>query len=186
MRTGAFRYLFFAFLLLLTDVTFGGFDWTPDLVGAAVLLLGLRELKVFDAECAAGFSKAAPWGWGLLLLGAGRAAFCFWPAAARLLPWVSAVSGLAAAAAAWICGAGVFRMALQAGQHALAAALQQSIFVSCICCISAAFGRALSACFGAEPSLLSSLVLTAASIVSAFWFCAQLLRAQKLLRPFFG
>lgn len=186
MRTGAFRYLFFSFLLLLTDVTFGGFDWTPDPVGAAILLLGLRELRVFDAECTAGFGKTILWGWVLLALGAGRVALYFLPDAGWLLPWLCAFSSLAAAVAVWLCGAGVFRLAVQVGQHSLAAALRQSVFAACICCLSAACSRVLSAGFGAEPAPFSSVVITAASVAAAFWFCALLLRAQKLLRPFFG
>lgn len=186
MRTGAFRYLFFAFLLLLTDPTFGGFDWTPDAVGAVVLLLGLREVKAFDAEFGTGFGKAKRWGAALLLLGAGKAALLFFPAASSLLPWVCAGSAIAACASAWVCGAGVFRLAVQAGQHSLAAALRRGVFAACICCVSVACGKLLAAALGAEPTPLSSVIVTAASVAAAIDFGAQLLRAQKLLRPFFG
>ena len=186
MRTGAFRYLFFSFLFLLTDVTVSGFDWTPDLVGAAILLLGLRELKVFDAEYGAGFGKTALWGRVLLALGAGKAVLCFWRAAEWLLPWLCAASGLAAAVAAWFCGAGVFRLAIQAGQRSLVISLRQSVVTVCRCCVSVSCSKALSAGLGTEPSLLSFAIVTAASVAAALWFCAQLLRAQKLLRPFFG
>lgn len=186
MRTSAFRYLFFAFLMLLTDVTFGAADWTSDVVGAAALMFGLREVCVFDGECATEFAKARPWAWVCLVLDAVRSVLYFLPFGSGLLPWLHAAVLLISAVPAWICGAGVFRMAVQAGQHSLAGSLRKSIFMTCICCVSVSCSITLSAMFGQEASLFSSLTLTVVSLCSAVWFCVQLLRAQRLLRPFFG
>ena len=186
MRTGAFRYLFFAFLLLLTDFAPGMPDWTPDLVGAAILLLGLRELRCFDREAGTSFGQAAPWAWSVFALDVVRTALLFLPAAKSALRWLSAGKLLCSAIAAWICGAGVFHLAVSSEQYSLAAALRKSTITACVCGVCAALSRLLAAGFGEEPSAESSWIILGASLCSAVWYGVQFLRARKLLRPFFG
>lgn len=186
MRTGAIRYLFYAFLILLTDFTVDTVDWTPNLVGAAILLLGLRELCVFDHETGSHFSKAIPWAWFLLLIDTGKTLLYFVPSAKAVLPWLGVIEILGVSTTVWICGAGVLHMAVKSGQLILAGSLRQSIFVSCICCVSVACSGLLSAIFGEQPSVLSSIIITVVSLCAAVWFSVLLVRAQNILRPFFG